>query len=406
LARATICTGDEAKLRLALCITELEPGGAERALVQLATGLDRNRFDPVVYCLAARPPQAAAALVAALESAGIAVHFLNGRGVRDTLSVLRRLTRLFTLQRPHVVQTFLFHANILGRLAARRAGISRVVCGIRVAERRGRWRLWADRWTSRWVDLNVCVSQAVADFSSARGRLPKERLMVIPNGIDVAAFDRAAAADLTSLGLRPGRRAVTFVGRLDEQKGVRWLLEHAPAWLARLDRHDLLIVGRGPQRATLEELARQRGIGPRVYFVGWREDVAAILKASDVLVLPSAWEGMPNVVLEAMAARRPVVATDVEGVRELLGPAAESQVVPPGDAESFSCKLVALADDAMLASQLGEANRRRVEEQFSLSAMLAAYQDVYERLAGAGVSIIEPSPLVGEGRVGGTFEDT
>jgi len=381
LPPATTCTAENERLRLALCITELEPGGAERALVHLALGLDRTRFEPVVYCLAARPPQPDAALVEALEAAGIAVHFLGARGAGDTLSALRQLTQHFKSQRPHLVQSFLFHANMLGRLAARRAGVPHVVCGIRVAEHRGRWRLWADRVTSRKVDVHVCVSQAVADFSRTRGGLAEERLVVIPNGIDVSTFDQTVAVDLTTLGLPPGRRAVTFVGRLDDQKRVNWMLEHAQQWLGQLDQHDLPIVGRGPQRELLEKIARQQGIGPRVHFAGWRDDVAGILKASDLLVLPSAWEGMPNVVLEAMAAGKPVVATDVEGVRELLGPAADDQVVPPGDAESFASKLVAIAGDPALASQLGAANRRRVAERFSLAAMLAAYQQLYDRVA-------------------------
>lgn len=368
-------------MRLALCITELEPGGAERALVQLALGLDRTRFEPVVYCLAARPPKKDAMLVEALEAAGVAVHFLGARGAWDALSALRQLTRHFKLQRPHLVQSFLFHANMLGRIAARRAGVPHVVCGIRVAEHRGRWRLWADRVTARKVDVNVCVSQAVADFSRTQGGLAQERLVVIPNGIDVRTFDQTVAVDLTALGLPPGRRAITFVGRFDEQKRVHWMLEHAHQWLGQLDQHDLLIVGRGPQRELLEETARQRGIGRRVHFAGWRNDVAGILKASDLLVLPSAWEGMPNVVLEAMAAGKPVVATDVEGVRELLGPVADAQVVPPGDAESFAVKLVAIAGDPALASQLGAANRRRVEERFSLGAMITAYQQLYDRVA-------------------------
>jgi glycosyltransferase involved in cell wall biosynthesis len=285
------------------------------------------------------------------------------------------------LQRPHIVQTFLFHANLLGRIAARRAGVPCVVCGIRVAERRGRWRLWADRWTSGWVDANVCVSQAVADFTRATGGLPAERLVVIPNGVDIAAFDQAGPADLAMLGLPAERRAVAFVGRLDEQKGARWLVETASPWLARLPRHDLLVVGRGPQRAALEELARKHGISARVHFTGWRVDVPAVLKASDLFVLPSAWEGMPNVVLEAMAASRPVVASDVEGVRELLGPGADAQVVPRRDAQQFAARLTSIAADPVLASHLGAANRRRVEEHFTLTAMIAAYEELYERLA-------------------------
>ena len=121
---------------------------------------------------------------------------------------------------------------------------------------------------------------------------------------------------------------VTFVGRLEKQKGVNWLIESAPLWLAELPDCHLLLVGDGPMRATLESAAAASGLGERIHFAGWRADVPEILAASDLLVLPSAWEGMPNVVLEAMASRRPVVATDVEGVRELLGPGADLQTVP------------------------------------------------------------------------------
>ena len=116
-----------------------------------------------------------------------------------------------------------------------------------------------------------------------------------------------------------GRDVVTCIGRLDRQKGLDWLLETAAIWLPQLPRCDLLLVGQGPERRKLEAQCRGLGIGDRVHFAGWRPDVAEILAASRLLVLPSAWEGMPNVVLEAMAAGLPVVATDVEGVRELLG---------------------------------------------------------------------------------------
>jgi len=372
-----------AKIRVALCITELDVGGAERALVELATRLDPARVEPVVYCLQPRPESDEASCVPPLEAAGIKVHCLGARRSRQIPGALGQLKRLLVDEKPDLVQTFLFHANIAGRIAARRAGVRRVVSGIRVAERHSRWHLWIDRLTARLVDRHVCVSQAVARFSAERARLPADKLVVIPNGIDVERYPANQPANLEALGLRADRRVVTYVGRLDRQKGVRWLLETAPLWLERLPDCDLLLVGKGPEQAALEVVSRERGISGRVQLAGWRSDVPEILAASDLLVLPSVWEGMPNVVLQAMASRLPVLATDVEGVRELLGPAADAQIVRYGDTEAFAEKLVALMSDRALASELGRQNRRRVRSEFTLSRMVAAYQDLWESLVGS-----------------------
>jgi glycosyltransferase involved in cell wall biosynthesis len=369
-----------AKLRIALCITDLDVGGAERTLVELVTRVDRNRIDPVVYCLKPRPEADEASCLPRLREAGVVVHFLNARRSWGVLWLIQRLRRLLADQGPDLVQTFLFHANLAGRIAARRAGVGRVVAGIRVAERHCRWHLWVDRLTAGLVDRHVCVSQAVARFSADRGGLPPDRLVVIPNGIDTGAYPTSRLVDLDSCGIRAGRRLVTYVGRLDRQKGLRWLVEAAPRWLGRLPDCDLLLVGKGPDRPALERLCEELGISNRVRFAGWRGDVPAILAASAVLVLPSRWEGMPNVVLEAMASRLPVLATDVEGVRELLASEADPQTVQYGDTEAFVEKLVALMSDAALARRLGQRNRLRVETEFTLGRMAGAYQDLWESL--------------------------
>lgn len=368
--------------RLALCITELATGGAERCLLELARRLDPTRFKPVVYSLAPAPSRAERSLIPALEQAGVQVHCLGARGRGSAISCVMRLRALLRAQRAQVVQSFLFHANLVARLAARGARVPHVVSGIRVAERRDNWHLRLDRWTSRWVSHYVCVSQSVLDFSRAVGRLPNERLMVIPNGIDVAAWERAPSLDLGQFGVPPGRRIVTFVGRLDAQKNLAWLLKDCHAWFERLPLHDLLIVGEGRERAALERLANEQGISQRVHFAGWREDVARILNSSQLLVLPSRWEGMPNVVLEAMACGIPVVCTEVEGVRELLGPGADGQVVAQGDAAAMVDRLTHFASNASIAGAAGAANRQRVSQEFSLDAMVRRYQDLYERLLG------------------------
>jgi glycosyltransferase involved in cell wall biosynthesis len=368
-------------LRLALCITELEAGGAERCLTELALRLDRRRFEPIVYSLGPEPMDPQRSMVPRLAAGGVSTVFLNGRGARDAWRVARALRKQFQAQRPDVLQTFLFHANVLGRLAGRWADVPTIVSGIRVAERRGRGYLWIDRMTARWVDVHVCVSQSVAEFSRDQAGLPADRLEVIPNGVDLARFEDAAPVDAQQLGLRPGRRWVTFVGRLDRQKRIDWLLREASGWLTSAPQHDLLLVGDGPDREALVALARSLGLAERVCFMGWRSDVAAIFAASDLLVLPSAWEGMPNVLLEAMASGLPVVATQAEGVVELLGPLAELQSVRLDDARGFSERVAALLTDLEGAKELGARNRGRVSKEFSLDRMVERYSTLYERLA-------------------------
>jgi len=368
-----------AKIEIALCITDLDVGGAERAVADLATHLDRDRFEPVVYCLGPWPEVRDRSCVPALQAAGIEVECLGATRNREVFSVVGRLRRLLERRRPALVQSFLFHANLVGRIAARRAGVRRVVSSIRVAEPR-HWHLWADRWTAGLVDRYVCVSEAVARFSAARAGLPVEKLVVIPNGIDVDQFSARSGADLTALGVAVGRRLVTYVGRLDRQKGVRWLLQAAPGWLRRLPDCDLLLVGEGPERSRLERLCQKRGISDRVHFAGWRSDVAEILAASRLLVLPSRWEGMPNVVLQAMASRLPVLASDVEGVRELLGPDAEPQTIGYRDSRGLVEKIVRLMSDRDFAGELGLRNRRRARQEFAIERVVAAYEDLWASL--------------------------
>ena len=367
-------------IRLALCITDLDVGGAERHLVELVRRLDRTRFDPVVYCLAERPYRHGGTLARELDDAGIKAHYLGARSVLQFAHVLRQLTSLLREQQPHVVQSFLLHANVVAALAGRRAGVRKIVTGIRVAERRKGWHLRLARWADQYVDRHVCVSQSVAEYSRVVARLPEEKLLVIPNGVDVDRFAMAAPCSLDTLGISTGRRVFTFIGRLDDQKGVDWLLELCPVIFKHAPDHDLLVVGEGADRARLESLSDRAGIASRVRFVGWRAEIPSILAASDLLVLPSRWEGMPNVVLEAMAARRPVVATDVEGVRDLLGPQAELQIVGKDDAQLFVQRVVSLLCDKPHSDALGRGNQARARQFFSLEAMVEKYAKLYESL--------------------------
>lgn len=364
--------------RVAFCITELRAGGAERCLVELATRLDPSRFTCSVVSLAPRPADEERSLAPRLEAAGIPMHFLDARRSWDAPRAIRQLAAIWRDERPDLVQTFLYHANIVGRLAARRAKIKTLVSGIRVAERRSRTRLWIDRLTAGNVARHVCVSESVARFSRDIGGLPVKRLVVIPNGIDLARYENVPPWDPAAFGLPSGRRYVVCIGRLDEQKGQRWLIEHAPRWLAQVPGHDLLLVGDGPDRAALEAQVRAAGLAGRVHFLGWTTVVPTILVVADLLVLPSFWEGMPNVILEAMAAGRAVVARDVEGVSELLGPTPGPQLIPTdAPADQFGDSIVNLLSDNDLRHASEKQHRLRIAQNFTLESMVSRYESLY-----------------------------
>jgi glycosyltransferase involved in cell wall biosynthesis len=370
--------------RIALCITELDVGGAERFLVELATRLNRNLFKPTVYCLGPQPHGSGAELVARLSAAEVPLRFFDACGIGDAFRVLRRLRNEFDRQRPALVQTFLWHANVLGTLAARGLVSSEndqrrvpIITGLRVAEPRRRWRRPIERWVGRWTERHVAVSEGVARFARERIGLAADKIVVIPNGVDVERFP-APAIDPRSLGVRQGRRFLLFVGRLDrqDQKGASQFIEYAPMLLNKIEEHDLVFVGDGPPSKALRRRTAQLGLHDRVHWLGWRGDLPAILAAADLLIAPSHWEGMSNVVLEAMASGKPVVAQAAEGISELLADRPE-QSVAIDDWLGFIERIVVVAGDKTLQLRLGKLNRERAESHFRLVEIIARYERLY-----------------------------
>jgi starch synthase (maltosyl-transferring) len=350
-------------------------------MVELVTRLPRDEFEPLVISLL--PPPYFGGLADRLVASGIEVEYLNCKQKNWYPAAIKKLAARLGEVRPTLVQAFLHHANVAAALAAKRAGIRRVVTGIRVAERRWNLHRFAARLTDHLVVRHVCVSEAVAEFAATRTGLTKSKLVVIPNGVDVTRFAQAKPLDVQELGVPPGGRILAFVGRLDRQKRLHWLIQRIPEMIRRLPRHHLALIGQGPQKMRLGRLAARLGVAHHVHFAGWRDDIPRVLATADVVVLTSAWEGMPNVLLEAMAAARPVVATTAEGVSEILGPLSghpARQLVDSHDVAAFVDSVTRLATDKLLANEVGLANRRRVEQLFTLEYMVQRYCGLYREL--------------------------
>ncbi|MGN0931015.1 MAG: glycosyltransferase [Thermoguttaceae bacterium] len=365
----------DARVRVGLVILELSRGGAEKALFELATRLDRSRFEVVVYTISGRARDLEESYLPELETHGIETRNLGLRSVWGASFALGRLAKAFQRDHIDVAQTFMYHANILGRVAGRLGGVRLICAGIRVAERDGRFRLLVDRWTRFLCDAWICVGESTARFTRETGRIPRSRVYSIPNGVSLDGLECRAARE-------GGRKLMIAIGRLCPQKGFDWLLATHKRWLTPSTRRDweLWIVGAGEDREALERLCEEEGLGDFARFVGWRKDVRELLCESDLFLLPSRWEGMANALLEACAAGLPTLCMEVEGTREVLGESCDEQICAPGNAEEWGRKLERLTDDADLRARLGARNRDRVAREFTLDGVARRYEDLWTRL--------------------------
>jgi starch synthase (maltosyl-transferring) len=362
---------------VALVITDLDVGGAERALTALATRLEPARWRRGVFCLGG-PGR----LAEVLRQADVPCECL-GVSRRNPLQAIVRLAGHLRRFRPELVQSFLFHANLAARLAAPWAGQAWVLGGLRVAERQKRWHLVLDRLTARWATGSVCVSPGVLRFSRDVAGLDPARLTIIPNGIDPAPFDRAEPVPRAAIGVSDDAHLALCVGRLNPQKGLPDLLDAAERVIAWRPAWHLVLAGDGPDRDwLLRQLAERPVLHDRVRWLGPRDDIPGLLKSADVLVHAALWEGMPNAVLEAMAAKRPVVGTAVEGTEDLVIPGQTGWLVPPRDVAALSQALIEAVDAPERCRRYGEAGRLRVEQEFALEATVRAYERLWAGVLG------------------------
>lgn len=362
-------------IRVLLVIPTLDASGAEKQFALLAAGLPRERFDVHVVVLTRSGPYEGM-----LRDAGVPVTSLGKRFKADPIAFarLRQVIRTF---RPDILHTWLFAANAYGRLVARRGGQPKVVVSERCVDSwKSGWQLWLDRKLSGSTDALVGNSESVAAFYRDLG-IPAAKVRVIPNAVeptDEAAIDRAAVR--RELGLPEDARIVAFVGRLARQKRVDVLI-----WATQLLRQLTgnvyhVVIGDGPERRRLEELARHFTCDDATRFVGHRPDARRLLPAFDAFWLASDFEGQSNSVLESMAAGVPVIASDIPANREIIDDGRTGYLVRPGDSVAFAQYADRILAAPELAREIGTAARGYARERHSVTAMVSAYAALYQEL--------------------------
>jgi len=368
-------------IKLLLLIPTLDHSGAEKQLALLATRLPRDEFDVHVVTLTRGGPYESM-----IRDAGVRLTKLNKRLKLDPLA-LWRLKSILDIEAPDILHSWIFAANAYGRLLAGKKSRPRVLVSERCVDSwKSPWQLWLDRRQIARTTRLIGNSESVAEFYRNLG-VPAEKLVVIPNGIDLPEMTNrqsSAARDaaLAEFQIPAGSRVVGFAGRLARQKRVADIVWAMQLLKQLTDRVYLMLIGDGPERQSLMDLANHMSCDHLVRFVGHRNDAARLIGLFNVLWLASDFEGMSNSIMEAMAAGVPVVASDIPPNRELVEDGRTGFLVKVGDSVGIAQFTDRILADAALAQRLGEAGRERMKNNFGVERMVAAHADLYRQVVG------------------------
>lgn len=374
-------------MRVLQVIDSLAPGGAERSLVDLAPRLVERGVELALVVLHDGP-----GLADEMRAAGASVTVLDG-GSRPKW--LASAVRLFRADRPDLVHTTLFEADVVGRMAARLAGVVSVSSLVTtpygpehlgepgLSRFRVRQAQLADMATARLARRFRAVSVAVKEAYAQRLGLRPDRIDVIPEGRDPTRLgrrtDERRAAARTVLGVTNADSVVLAIGRLEPMKGFEVLIRSLPQLKERVPHARVFIAGRpGRSEPQLSRLVSDLGVEDAVQLLGHREDAADLLCGADVFVLPSHREGIPGALQEAMALEAPVVASDIGAVREALGPERPAELVPAGDVSQLAQAVARVLLDPDAARKKTDQARCRFLAEYDVALIANRMCDFYE----------------------------
>jgi len=370
-------------IRVLHIITRLDVGGSTENTVISVTRMPQAEFRcSLLSGQTVDPPPRLAGILSAAGVTWVQVPHLRRpvSPVADCLA-LWRLRREIRSLKPDIVHTHSSKAGFLGRVAARTAGVPHIVHTPHghVFEGYFSWvatRTFAalERLAARWTDRIITLSDEEGRDHLKMGIGRPEQFVTIPSGVDLDAVTAASPVRLVS-----GRPVIGAVARLVPIKGLHYLVDAAPEILRRCADARFLLVGDGEMRPALEAQARALGLSDRIVFAGYREDIPSVIAGMDLVVLPSINEGMGRVLVMAMALGKPIVATRVGGVAELLGDGEAGLLVPARDPIALAEAISTLLHDPARARNLGEAGRRRAP-RYSAEAMLDALTKVYREV--------------------------
>jgi len=381
------------KIKVLHLIENLEAaGGAQRRLLSDLKLLDRNRFDNrLCYLFNANE------LEPQIKELDLRADCLNLKSVRDLVRGILRINKLLGEFKPDIIHTQLFTADICARFTSllnnRVPIISTVQSSVYSSDDtffHSPVRQFLDSLSARISRCHfIAVSEFVKKVTCKFLKVNEEMVEVIYNSIDVEEFSRVDQQKLTKLkeelGLNPDERVILSAGKLNPPKGYKHLLE---AMRIIADRSPLpwkvLIAGDGPERVVLEQKASALRLKEKILFLGKRADVRELLELCDIFVLPSLSEGLPLVVLEAMASQRACIAVDIEPLREMINSGIQGLLVEPANATALAEAIIKVMEDRVLAHKFAQNGFSCVKEKFNAAKTTQELERFYERVLSKG----------------------
>ena len=389
----TRADGMGARVRVLHVITRLVHGGAQENTLLTVQRLDASRYEAT---LASGPTFGSegsleSLITPTLPFVRIPELVRDPHPAKDGLA-LGRLYLLMRRRRYHIVHTHTTKAGLLGRLAARMAGVPIVIHTPHghafhgyIGEAGSGALRRVERWLARHTDRIICLTEAERQDHIRLGIAPPDHFEVIHSGVDIERFKRAAGDGVRKrreLGLPAQGPLVGCVARLVPVKGVDHLLEAVPGILAAIPQAVVVFIGDGPLRPAMEARAAALGLNGAVAFLGLRKDVPDLLPLFDVVVLPSLNEGMGRAAVEAMASGKPVVGSRIGGIQDLVTDGQNGLLVPPGDPHALAGAVVRCLQDPVSAALMGRKGRTAADA-YSIEMMIAKIEQLYVRCLAA-----------------------
>jgi len=352
-------------------------GGVQQQLLSLLKTYNREVFNPIFCCLGPREEIGTEA-----EKLGIELISLDRvRYNKFSTGIVIYLYRLMKRKHIHIVRTHRYRSNLYGRFAAFLARVPVIIASVhdnyRTDKRLGRRII--NRILSKITDKIVAVSEDIKKDIVKYDKIDPSKILIIPNGIDTERFslDRNAAGLRKEFSLKDNDIILGFVGRIVHAKGLEYLIDALSHLGKEFKNMKLLIIGEGYLLDGLHEKSKRENIHDRIIFTGRRRDIPDILSCFDIFVMPSIAEGLPNALLEAMAMGKPIVATTVGGIPEVIKNGFNGLLVPPGDPVTLAAAIKELLDDRQLAARMGQAARDLVVTRYSIKETAQKWQSLY-----------------------------
>ncbi len=364
------------KIKLLFVHSSSGLGGSEANSLQLLVRLDPRQFETALFCLPGDGPFPQRAC-----EAGVTVLEFGAEGVpRSMCSAFFALHRVLRRKRFDLVYVFGLRANLLARVLRCFSPVPALVAAQRGMEplRRPWYQRLAERVTASLVDKYVANSEAARSVLRQVFSIPEHKLVVIRNGLPRMDSPLSPSRPLDR---RPGQALAISVANLFPYKGHQYLLQATKRVAARHPELRLLLVGKDCSRGAIPAMVRAQGLEDSVELLGFREDVPSLLAQCDFKVLASTEESMSTAVMEAMSLAKPVVVTDVGGMREVVEHGRTGLVVPPRDPQALAEAMIWMIEHPQEAKNLGEASRRRIQEEFTVEAMVDGHEALFTSLA-------------------------